>query len=68
MPREYPEYRDVLSGLLEAFPGGAMIRISELARYDGLNPRTVRKIYGLQDGTQFIDIHVLARKKCQLAN
>lgn len=68
MPREYPEYRDVLAALLEAFPGGAMIRISELARYDGIDPRTVRKIYGLPDGTPFIDVHVLARKKCQIAN
>ena len=68
MPREYPEYRDVLEGLLEAFPNGAMVKVADLARYDGLDPRTVRKLYNIKSGAPCIDIRVLARKKCQLAN
>ena len=65
---EYPEYRSVLEELKQAFPNGAMIRICDLAVYDGIDSRTARKIYGIKDGVMYIDRTVLARKKCFIAN
>ena len=41
--------------------------VKEISEYDGCDPRTVRKRYGIQKGVNGLDIAILAKKKCELA-
>lgn len=68
MAREYEEYRDVLADLKASFGDKGWIKVSELARYDGSDARTVRRRYSIPPGIDGIDRAVLARRKCMLAH
>lgn len=68
MAREYDEYRTVLAALIEQFGQGAWIKVADIARYDGSDPRAVKKRYNIPDGVNGININVLARRICQLAH
>lgn len=60
MAREKEAYRDTLEDILTFFDGKRVLRPFEVAKYTGLDPRTVRKRYPFKDG--FIGAAVLARE------
>lgn len=62
MPRERPEYRDNYEALLEFSGGRMLLTATEVARYLGKDPRTVRKMYDI--GKTGITIPTLARRMC----
>ena len=68
MAREFEEYRDVLSDLIESFGDKAWITAAELARYDQCCVRTVKKRYGIPNGVDGINRNVLTRRNCRLAH
>lgn len=45
MPREKPAYREILDRLDEAFPGRELIQQKELAKFLGVDVRTVKRHY-----------------------
>lgn len=65
MPREYEDYRPLLAELKERYPS-EFARVQEIAQREHLDPRTVRKLYGIPKGVPGIDIFSLARAKCRL--
>lgn len=66
MPREHEDYRPMLAELKERYPS-EFAKVGEIAKREHLDPRTVRKIYGIPNGIPGIDICTLARVKCRLA-
>lgn len=60
MPREKEAYRDNLERIIEAFPGKEVLLVSEVARWLGKDPRTVKKLFPFKDGFG-ITIATLAR-------
>jgi hypothetical protein len=64
MPREHEAYRDNYEALLEHFGRGhAHLSQKDVSDYLGLDPRTVRKIYGVDKSG--IALPTLARKMCK---
>lgn len=57
--KEADTYRSVLADLLQA-KDERIWKQSEIARYLGLDPRTVKKRYGV--GREGIEVHLLARR------
>lgn len=50
MPREKPDYRDVLERLDAAFPGRELLTKTEAAQWLGVSTETVRRRYDLPGG------------------
>ena len=65
MPREAEDYRPMLAELKERYPC-EFCKVAEIARREQIDPRTVRRIYGIPRGVPGIDIFQLARAKCRL--
>ncbi len=63
---ELPGYREVYTDLTVRFGQGAWLTISQIAEYDGQDPRTVRKRYRIPKGTHGISKAILARRICEL--
>lgn len=59
---ELPYYREVLTDLNERFGKDAWLTLRQIAEYDGVDPRTARKRYGIPRGQNGINKCVLARK------
>ena len=57
--KEADTYRSVLADLLQA-KDERIWKQSEVARYLGLDPRTVKRRYGV--GREGIEVHLLARR------
>lgn len=66
MMAEHKAYRLVLENLYQHF-GHGFITVAEIAKYEGCDPRTVRKRYDISKKVNGIDIAILATKKCELA-
>ena len=64
MAREYPEERNTVERLWQMF-GKDWITTGEVAKFDGCDPKTVRRRYNIKNGG--ISISSLAHLKCQLA-
>lgn len=60
MPREKEAFRDTLEDVLAFFGGKRLLRQSDVVRYTGLDPKTVKKRFSFKDG--FISAIVLARE------
>lgn len=67
MPRELPEYRDVLEDLIKRFGDKAFITLGEIAEYDGVCTKTARKRYHIPKGEYGLNRCVLARRMCHNA-
>ena len=65
MGREHEDYRPLLAELKERYPS-EFAKVPEIAKREHLDPRTVRKIYGIPKGVPGVDIFTLARIKCRL--
>ncbi|MDO4816423.1 MAG: hypothetical protein Q4A83_07485 [Bacillota bacterium] len=59
MAREKEDYRAIYENLLEHFGGKRILNRSEIARYLGIDARTVARLYGV--GSTGIAIEKLAR-------
>lgn len=66
MPREHEDYRPILAELKERY-NSDFIKVGVIAQREQIDPRTVRKLYGIPKGVPGIDICSLARIKCRLA-
>ena len=64
MAKEYPEERNTTERLWAMYQKD-WITTSEVARFDGCDPKTARRRYGIKNGG--ISISSLAHLKCQLA-
>ncbi len=63
MPRE-PEYcRDLMADILKFTGGKRRLTISDVARFEGADRRTVQKRYSI-DPAKGIDALVLAKRMC----
>ena len=65
MPREHEDYRAMLAELKERYPS-EFCKVTEIAEREHLDPRTVRKYYGIPKGMCGLDIVTMARIKCRL--
>lgn len=64
MPKE-PEFcRDLMEDILKFTGGRRRLSVSEVARFDGRDRRTVQRCYQI-DPKKGIDALVLAKKMCQ---
>lgn len=63
--RDPDGYRDVLESLLSAFDGRHWLHITEVARFFGMDNRTVKEKFGF--GKEGISAEVLARRICKCA-
>ena len=50
MPRELPNYRDILERLDEAYPGKEVLTKTETAAWLGISTKTLKKRYNLPPG------------------
>lgn len=50
MPREKPDYRELLARLDDTFPGRELLTREEVASFLGVNPRTVKRRYDFPAG------------------
>lgn len=50
MPREKPDYRELLARLDDTFPGRELLTREEIAAFLGVNPRTVKRRYDFPAG------------------
>ena len=64
MPRE-PEYcREIMADILEFTGGKRRLSVTDVARFEGSDPRTAKKRYSI-DPAKGIDALILAKKMCQ---
>lgn len=64
MARESPYYRDLLEDILTFSDGKRMLSLSDIARYMGVDRKTVTRRYGITGGQT--PAPVLARMLCDL--
>jgi hypothetical protein len=60
LPREKPLYRENLAALNDFFPDKNLLKLCEVAKFCGRDPRTVKKRYNIQGG--LIEKRVLASR------
>lgn len=60
MPMEKEAYRDNLERLKNAFPDKELLTLKDVSSFCGIDTRTAKKIFNIQDN--YISIASLARK------
>lgn len=60
MALEKPSYRDNLERIKAVFPNKELLRANEVAKFCGIDVRTVKKLFGIKN--DYISVAKLARE------